>query len=196
MIEFLNNIDQQLFLFLNYFHSSVWDGIMWWISGKTSWIFLYVLIILALGIKYKWRMLVVVPTILLGIVLSDQSSVHLFKEVFHRLRPCHQPEFAGMVHLVNNHCGGSYGFVSSHAANTFMIARLTSGLLKNKYFTWFIFFWASVVAYSRVYLGVHYPGDIIGGALLGILIGWLVLKLFQWVDQKFFKGITMLKIKL
>jgi undecaprenyl-diphosphatase len=194
MIEYLDKIDQQLFLFLNGIHSPAWDGIMWWISGKTSWIFLYVIILLALGIKYKWRMLVVILAITLGIVLSDQSSVHLFKEVFQRLRPCYQPEIAGMVHLVNDHCGGSYGFVSSHAANTFMLAALTSGLLGNKYYTWFIFFWASVVAYSRVYLGVHYPGDILGGTLLGMFIGWIVLKLYQAVEQRFLDKVTFFKV--
>jgi undecaprenyl-diphosphatase len=194
MIEFLDKIDQQLFLFLNGIHSPVWDGIMWWISGKTSWIFLYVIILLTLGIKYKWRMLVVILVITLGVVLSDQSSVHLFKQVFQRLRPGHQPEIAGMVHLVNNYAGGLYGFVSSHAANTFMLARLTSGLLLNKYFTWFIFFWASVVAYSRVYLGVHYPGDVIGGALLGMFVGWLVLKLYRFVEKKYLAGSPFFKI--
>lgn len=188
MIETLDKIDQQLFLLLNGMHSPVWDQMMWWISGKTSWIFLYVLILLALGFKYKWRMLVVILAISLGVTLSDQSSVHLFKEVFQRLRPCHQPEIAGMAHLVHDHCGGSYGFVSSHAANTFMLAGLTSGLLRNKYFTWFIFFWASVVAYSRVYLGVHYPGDVVGGALLGLFIAWIILKLYRTVEKRYLAG--------
>ncbi|RLD34683.1 MAG: phosphatase PAP2 family protein [Bacteroidetes bacterium] len=194
MIEVLDKLDQQLFLFLNGIHSTSWDVIMWWISGKTSWIFLYLLILLALAIKYKWRMLVVILAVALGVVLSDQSSVHLFKEVFLRLRPCHQPEIEGLVHLVNNHCGGQYGFVSSHAANTFMLAILTSGLIKNKYFTWFIFIWASVVAYSRVYLGVHYPGDVLGGALLGVFLGWLVLWIYRTIGRKYLEHKVFFRI--
>ena len=194
MIDVLDKLDQQLFLFLNGIHSTSCDGVMWWVSGKTSWIFLYLLILLGLAVKYRWRMLVIILAVTLGVVLSDQSSVHLFKEVFLRPRPCHQPEIEGLVHLVNNHCGGQYGFVSSHAANTFMLAMLTSGLMKNKYFTWFIFIWASVVAYSRVYLGVHYPGDVLGGALLGVFLGWLVLWVYNSIEKKYLERKAFFRI--
>lgn len=184
MIEYLDKIDRSIFLFLNGIHSPFWDKVMYWISGDTSWIFLYILLLFGLVIKYRWRMIFIVIAITLAITASDQFSVHLFKEVFERLRPCHDADISGLVHLVNNHCGGKFGFVSSHAANTFALAMLTSGLFQNKYYTWFIFIWASIVSYSRIYLGVHYPGDIIGGALLGIFIGWLISFLFNVFNKK------------
>lgn len=184
MIEYLDKIDRSIFLFLNGIHSPFWDKIMFWISGDTSWIFLYIVLLIGLAVKYRWRMIFIVVAITLTITASDQFSVHLFKEVFERLRPCHNLEISELVHLVNNHCGGKFGFVSSHAANTFALAMLTSGLFQNKYYTWFIFIWAAIVSYSRIYLGVHYLGDILGGALLGIFIGWLVLFLFIVFNKK------------
>lgn len=184
MIEYLDKIDRSIFLFLNGIHSPFWDKVMFWISGDTSWIFLYIIMLIGLAVKYRWKMIFIVIAISLTITASDQFSVHFFKEVFERLRPCHNLEISELVHLVNNHCGGKFGFVSSHAANTFALAMLTSGLFRNKYFTWFIFMWAAIVSYSRIYLGVHYPGDIIGGALLGVFIGWLMLFLFNVFNKK------------
>ena len=193
MIEFLDKLDKSIFLFLNGIHSPFWDNMMYWISGDTSWLFLYIILLIALAIKYRWRMIFVVLAVALVITASDQFSVHFFKEVFMRLRPCHDPEISGLVHIVNDHCGGKFGFVSSHAANTFALAMLTSRLFKNKYFTWFIFAWATIVSYSRIYLGVHYPGDIIGGALLGIFLGWVVFLLYQYLDNKVVSRIQFFK---
>ncbi len=184
MIDFLDQLDKTVFLFLNGFNSVFWDKVMWWVSGDTSWIFLYILILLWLAKEYKWRMLAIVLAIAIMVTLSDQTSVHMFKEVVRRLRPCHCPDISQLVHIVNDYCGGKYGFVSSHAANTFAVAMFSSGLLKNKYYTWFIFLWATFVSYSRIYLGVHYPGDITGGALLGILIGWLILTIYKVTERK------------
>ena len=193
MIEFLDKLDKSIFLFLNGIHSPFWDNAMYWISGDTSWLFLYIILLIALAIKYRWRMIFVVLAVALVITASDQFSVHFFKEILMRLRPCHDPEISGLVHIVNDHCGGKFGFVSSHAANTFALAMLTSGLFKNKYFTWFIFAWATIVSYSRIYLGVHYPGDIIGGALLGIFLGWVVFLLYQYLDNKVVSRIQFFK---
>jgi undecaprenyl-diphosphatase len=113
------------------------------------------------------------------IFMSDQISVHFFKEVFQRLRPCHEPDFIGMVHLVKGNCGGQFGFVSSHATNTFALAVFLSFVLgkKFKYFIPLILLWAAVISYSRIYLGVHYPGDVIAGAILGASLGAIMGKL-------------------
>ncbi|MBW6481908.1 MAG: phosphatase PAP2 family protein [Vicingaceae bacterium] len=131
-------------------------------------------------------MIYILIAVILLIVLSDQASVQLFKEVFKRLRPCHNPQLAGLVHLVDG-CGGKYGFVSSHAANTFALA-LFMGLVLKKHIP-FIFTgllcWAIVVSYSRVYVGVHYVSDIFVGALVGMLIGWFVFLGLQKLNQKF-----------
>jgi len=180
----MDQLDRSLFLFLNGLHSHFWDGIMWWVSGNTSWIFLYILILAWLTKEYRWKMLLLIIIIALTVTLTDQLSVHLFKDLVKRLRPCHNPEIARFVHLVKGHCGGAYGFVSSHAANVFGITILTTGLLKNRYYSWIMFAWASLVSYSRIYLGVHYPGDVLGGALFGVLIGWSLLCLYRFVEKK------------
>ncbi|UCG26966.1 MAG: phosphatase PAP2 family protein [Bacteroidales bacterium] len=176
MIETLNTWDINLFLFLNGMHSPFWDRIMWVITGKLTWLPLYLFMLAWLIRDFRWKVLVLVLFIAALITMSDQSSVHLFKEVFQRLRPCHNPQISEMVHIVRGKCGGQYGFISSHAANTFAIAFFSLLLIKNRYFTFFIVLWASVVSYSRVYLGVHYPGDILCGALLGLILGILVYR--------------------
>jgi undecaprenyl-diphosphatase len=89
-----------------------------------------------------------------------------------------------MVHLVNGECGGLYGFVSSHASNSFNVAFLSLMFIKRRWYTICIIIWASVICYSRVYLGVHYPGDIICGAILGAFIGWGIYKLYELTDNK------------
>ncbi len=180
----LERLDQSLFLFVNSHFSPFWDKIMWTISAKPTWIPLYLFMLIIIGIKYKWKMLVIVPIIILTITASDQLSVHAFKEVFQRLRPCHEPSLFGMVHMVNEHCGGKYGFVSSHAANTFAGALLTLLMVRRRWFTIMVLAWAAIVSYSRVYLGVHYPGDVICGGLLGALLGYLFYLLYKFIDKR------------
>lgn len=189
----LNHIDTELFLFLNGIHSPFFDVVFEWISDRYSWIPFYLILAVLLGFKFKWKLLVLVPFITLLIITSDQFSVHFFKDVFLRLRPCHNPEIADLVHIVNNHCGGKYGFVSSHAANTFALAVFV-GLVLKKHLKWlfpFLLIWAAVVSYSRIYLGVHYPGDILGGAALGAIIGFVMWKMLCFTNT-FFKLKLML----
>ena len=111
--------------------------------------------------------------------MTDQFTSGLMKPFFERLRPSHEPALEGMVHMVSGYSGGKYGFASSHAANTFGIAMFLSCLLKveKPWINW-LFLWAALVSYTRIYLGVHYPGDIIVGALIGVAFGWLVFKLY------------------
>jgi len=187
MLEFLGNLDTQLFIFLNSINSSFWDKIMWWISGSKSWIPMYAIIIIYIIYKFRWKAIVSLIFIAIVVTLADQISVHGFKEIFQRLRPCHTPELKDIVHLVNNKCGGKYGFVSSHAANTFAVAFFLSKLFKHKYFSIFIFIWATIVSYSRIYLGVHFPFDVLGGAALGSLIGYLVYLLHNFTLHKLSK---------
>jgi undecaprenyl-diphosphatase len=184
MLEFLDHIDRNLFLFLNGLNSPFWDQVMWWISDRLIWLPLYLLITGWLIYRFKWKVVIILVMVALLITLSDQGSVHLFKEVFKRLRPCHEPEISGLVHLVKGHCGGKYGFISSHAANTFAIATFTLLIIRSKYYSIFIIFWATIVSYSRIYLGIHYPGDVLGGALYGFLIGVLIYRLFLFAEKK------------
>ncbi len=179
MLDRLINMDINLFLWLNSHHSPFWDHIMWFVSGKIEWIPLYLVLLIFVIQRFKWQSISIVIAVIIAITLADQLAVKVFKEVFERLRPSHNPEIEHLVHLVNNYHGGKYGFVSNHAANSFALAVFTSLLIRKKWFIAAMLFWALLVSYSRIYLGVHYPGDIIGGAILGSLIGWLIYYIFK-----------------
>jgi undecaprenyl-diphosphatase len=180
----LERLDQQFFLFLNSIHSPFWDQVMYTISGKVIWAPLYLTILIYVGIKYKRKFLIILLFIILAVILADQTSVQLFKNLVQRLRPCHEPSLEGLVHLVNGECGGKFGFVSSHATNSFNVALISLLFVRKRWFTISIITWASVIGYSRIYLGVHYPGDVLCGSLLGALIGWSIYSLYVLTDKK------------
>jgi undecaprenyl-diphosphatase len=156
------------------------------ISGKLIWFPLYLAILIFLGVKYKRKFLIILIFIILAATLADQSSV-IVKNIFHRLRPCHEPSLLAIVHLVNGECGGIYGFVSSHATNSFDVALLSLSFIKKRWYSISIILWAGIISYSRVYLGVHYPGDVIFGALLGSFIGWGIYNLYVLTDNNILK---------
>lgn len=184
MLEQLIQWDVQLFQFLNSLHSPFCDQVMWVITEKETWYPLYGLILFFVFRKYRWTGFWIFIAMVLVVTLADQISVKVFKFGFERLRPSHNPALADTIHIVNNYHGGKFGFVSSHAANTFAFATITTRIFNRKWVVWALFIWAIVVSYSRIYLGVHYPGDIIGGAILGILIGYGVYVLYNYLMQQ------------
>lgn len=173
-------LDQQLFLFLNSLHAAWLDPIMIAVSGKLTWIPLYLLIVYLVYRNQQWRgLLWFVVCAGLVVLLADRISVLAFKDIFQRLRPCHEASIADYVYLPSGHKGGLYGFVSSHAANTFGIAVLTALFLQKRWATLLLLVWALWVSYSRIYMGVHYPGDVLCGAILGAGIAsaiWLAAR--------------------
>lgn len=183
-MDWLLQLDSRLFLAINGIHNETWNGIMWWISGKTTWWPFYLLVIALLGWKKGWRVLPMILFIALVIAITDQTSVHIFKNQFQRLRPCHEPALEGLVHMVKNKCGGQFGFISSHAANAAGVAMLAALWIRKGWFTLIMFTWAILIAYSRIYLGVHYPGDVLAGGLWGAGCGWLVYRMFLRILDK------------
>lgn len=169
-------IDSQLFLFLNGLHTEWLDTVMVAITEMWLWIPLYILLLYMVFKQYGKRGWWVLLAVAVLILCSDQLSAHVCKPLFQRLRPCFNPDLEGLVHLPKGLSGGRYGFVSSHAANTFAVATFLTAVLRKSYRSigWWLFAWALVSSYSRIYIGVHYPGDILAGAVLGVLIGLII----------------------
>ena len=184
MLETLLHLDTELFLYLNSINSEFWDTIMWNISATKIWIPLYLIVLFFVFKQQKWKGFITFLFMILVVVVADQGSVQLFKNTFQRLRPCHNEAISNLVHIVNNKCGGQYGFVSSHATNTFAFTVFISLFFNKKWISYSLIFWAIIVSYSRIYLGVHYPLDVFGGAILGFLIGILVFKLYIFTFDK------------
>lgn len=180
LIEILKQLDINLFLAINGLHTSFFDQFMFAVSYKLTWIALYASVLYVLIKHWKREAIWLVLVLILCVLISDQVASGMLKHLVKRFRPSHAEQLNGLVHLVNNYAGGMYGFASSHAANAFGFALLSSLLFKQKTYTYSIFAWALITAYSRIYLGVHYPLDILGGALVGVLAAlicyWLISK--------------------
>tara|TARA_B100001063_G_scaffold208712_1_gene205306 strand:- start:129 stop:734 length:606 start_codon:yes stop_codon:yes gene_type:complete len=193
-MDFIIDLDKSLFIFLNSLGSEFFDNFWLYISAKDTWIWLYLfsLILLLTGKKENFIQIGfsyydIKPTyinwfyFLLGIILlivfTDQSS-NMFKDYFQRLRPCHDPDLLNLFRTVKESCGGLYSFFSAHAANSFAFATFIFFMTKKSYrnLSSLLFAWALIVSYSRIYIGVHFPLDIIFGAVYGIIAGFLFFK--------------------
>lgn len=183
MPEQIEQLDQQLFLFLNSLHYSFLDPVMYALSGKLIWAPLYAAILTYLALRDRKKFLLFLLFIALSVLLADRGSV-LIKNLVQRFRPCHEPELEGMVYIVRGYCGGLYCFISSHAANSFNVAFITLLAIRRNWYTVSIIVWAFVVGYTRIYLGVHYPGDILFGSIYGAFTGWLCFSLYNFAGKR------------
>lgn len=185
MLEYLQQLDADLLCTLNGLNCPYADQLMWLISGKFSSALIIVVMLALLARKRNWRnILTLVVMIALVVLLADRISSGIIKPLVERLRPTHNPELQNIVHVVNDYRGGKFGFVSSHAANLFGIATLISLVVRNRG-TWVAMMgWAAIVSYSRIYLGVHYPGDILGGIVVGVSMAFLIYWLWRKTPSK------------
>ena len=184
-MEELIKLDHKLFLYLNNLGSETWDGMWIVISDKWMAIPLYALLLFLLFKKFGWKYSVVTMVcIALLITCTDQMS-NVFKDFFMRPRPCRQEGVTEFARIIAERCG-KYGFYSAHASSTFALAFFLGSIFKKKIpsLIGYLLVWASLVAYSRIYLGVHYPGDILIGAIFGILYGYLLYLLQQFAVKK------------
>jgi len=182
-MEWLNQIDTQLLLFLNGNKNTFWDMTILLLTRKESWISMYLIVLFFLLKQYKRSALFLIPMLILTIILNDQISGFI-KDTIERFRPYRDPNISHLINIVRKP-SGTYGFVSAHAANAFGFMTFTSMVFRNRIYTIFFLFWAILVGYTRIYLGVHFPGDVIAGGIMGTLIGWGMYRLTTWLENHF-----------
>jgi undecaprenyl-diphosphatase len=189
MLDSIKELDKTVFLWLNGIHNSWSDTVFWTATNIKFWIPFYLLIIFFLAKQYKKDVFWALLGIILTVLLADQFS-NLCKDFFERLRPSHEPLLDGLVHLIplengEFYRGGKFSFISGHASNTFAITSFLYFLIKHRY-AWikWMFLWATFVSYTRIAIGVHYPADILCGALSGVFWGWLSFQLTLALAKK------------
>jgi len=187
VVESWLSYERELFFLLNGSDSIFLDNLMWSVTGRWVWIPLYCLVVLTIFWKtQKKEALLVLLFLVVLVTICDQFSASFTRPFFERYRPAHHPEFAEFVQLVNNNKGGRYGFISSHATNSFGFAVFLSLLFRHRWVTVVMLSWALLKSYSRIYLGLHFITDFIGGVIAGVAIAVLLYYLFIFVQQKIF----------
>ena len=185
-LDFFLQLDRDIFIFLNSLHAPWADTLMYWFTNKYTWIPMYVFLLWVTIKNEKRRSIAIVVTVLSAVIIADKITSGVMKPYFMRLRPCHDPTLDGIINVVGG-CGGLYGFASSHASTSFSLAIVWYTLLKNKvsHMGWLLI-WAACYSYSRIYVAAHYPGDILVGAVVGLLSGWVCIKLYRTFLEKYY----------
>jgi undecaprenyl-diphosphatase len=186
MFPSIQAIDNKILLAINNHNTLQLDAVMWFASQTESWVPFYVLLAILLVVVYKKDSLLMILMVLPLVLVTDQLSSSIIRPLFHRPRPSHSVALQNLLHYVNGYHGGNYGFISSHACNTFGLATYISIITypRLKWIPFVLYPWAVFVSYSRIYLGVHYPSDIVVAALLGMFIGWCIARLHAAVERR------------
>ncbi|HEY5407143.1 MAG TPA: phosphatase PAP2 family protein [Ginsengibacter sp.] len=189
-IKWINDWDKKGLFLINSHHNLFRDKIMWFASGETSWYPYYFLLLLLLIYYYRKKSWLLIGLIVPLIFFTDQLSSTIIKGMEIRYRPSHIPGIENLLHYVNNYRGGLYGFVSGHATNVSGFTIYLTLITKKKliWLPYLLFAWAILVCYSRIYLGVHFPGDVIGGIFFGSMAGWMFALIYQQLEGKFYKN--------
>jgi undecaprenyl-diphosphatase len=191
MKEFVENLlshERQLFFLLNGSDSVFLDNMMWILSKTRVWFLFYSFVALFLFYKtLKKKAALTLLFFVLTIVLCDQFSSGLLKPFFERLRPTHHPDFKDLVDIVHGHRGGGFSFISGHASNSFGFAVFLSLVFQNRWVTVVSLVWATAISYSRIYLGVHFVSDVVGGIIAGTLIAVIMYGVFLYIQEKVFQ---------
>jgi undecaprenyl-diphosphatase len=193
LFETIEKLDRELFLLINQSGNTSLDPVMVFFSHRGAWVPFYAILLYFLYRQFKKRTYLFLFTVSICVFLSDKFSVYV-KNGFERYRPCYNEELIGIVRIVDG-CGGKFGFVSSHAANTFGLALFLSYFMRERYnwIPYIMFTWAAIVSLSRTYLGVHYPTDIIGGAVIGLLAALVTIILHKRLEKRFFDNELIVK---
>lgn len=189
MLEELVQLDTELFVYLNGLGTETWDAFWMFYTTKFNWIPFYgfLLVLVYKHINNTKVFLFTLLVIVLMITFTDQIT-NVFKKVLvMRLRPCHNTEINDIIRLVKSSCGGKYGYFSGHASNSMAVAVFIGSMLRHKYkyLPYILVVWAVVMAYSRIYVGVHYPLDVLSGMLFGSFSGFLFYRLFKYIQNRF-----------
>lgn len=185
MLETLLELDKNLFVFLNGLGSETFDGFWLFITKQVNWIPIFAIILYLVFKHLGWRHAVLIIVVMALLILVTDQTTNLFKNGFQRLRPGSDPNLASLIRAVQTR--KSFSFISGHASNSMAAAFFLYKVLKPylKYMG-FIFLWPLIFAYSRIYLGLHYPGDILCGYVWGILMSLIMLKLYVYLRDRFF----------
>lgn len=194
MMEFLFNLDRDILIFFNNLGTESWDGFWLLVTKQLNWIPIFLIILYLVFTQYGWKhSLLIILMIALLLLITDQTTNHLFKFRFERLRPSSNPDLDGLIRAVKT--SHTFSFISGHASNSMAACFFLYTVLKSRVkYIEIMFLWPLIFAYSRIYLGLHYPSDIIVGYIWGIVTALLVLKLYVLLRDKYFPNRENIKI--